>query len=95
MLVVAVNKRLKLSNGSVAADDLDQALEHGVALGRDALRSLAAHKRDRCDSGWLARLCCNAGGQAGLGCGKRRRVMGGVIRQDFAEPDEGLGLTTD
>jgi hypothetical protein len=38
-----LHARLKLQGGSQAADDLDQALEHGVALVMDTLSSVAQH----------------------------------------------------
>lgn len=39
----AIAVRLKIQAGSAAADDLDQALEHGVNLALTALGSFAAH----------------------------------------------------
>ena len=42
VLISATNKRLRLTAGSQAADDLDQALAHGAALALDLLKSVAA-----------------------------------------------------
>jgi hypothetical protein len=45
ILISLANKHLKLTAGSQAANDLDQALEHGAALVLDFLKSLAAHNQ--------------------------------------------------
>jgi hypothetical protein len=43
VLIAVLNKHLGVKAGSQAADDLDQALEHGVALVLDTVSSIAAH----------------------------------------------------
>jgi hypothetical protein len=41
--LLAIEARLKIQNGSAAADDLDQAMAHGEVLLMDGMKSLAAH----------------------------------------------------